>query len=260
VGVSSLSLPTTSSTSPYWHLRLDFTRHIRSRLTSCGFRNLTEMGEPAVANAPPYPNIMQFNKGEAVMLIVGEEKHEMLVHANYLSSNSDFFKTALKKEWIEGQTRTITLPVDDPQTITHYLYFTYSGKLPSAHIATEAARKLAGTNTTDLARLYILGGRLLDDVIRKAVIEEFIRFAQATNSWPGWPAVSIIYDGTPEGDPARKLLVNMFANVAKSNWVSTKYDPVFLLELAQELLHKAEQGILPSFYRQQKLVASDYWT
>jgi hypothetical protein len=215
---------------------------------------------PAEANAPPHPCIMHFDKGEAVTLIVGEEKQEMLVHANYISSNSDFFKTALKKEWTEGQTRTITLPVDDPKTVTHYLYFTYSGKLPSAHITTPAAKTLAGTNATNLARLYVFGGRLMDDVIRKAVFDEIIRISQVTMVYPGQPTVSIVYEGTPEGDPARKMLVNMYASVASRDWISTVYNPVFLFDLAQELLHKAENGVVPSYYREKELVASDYWT
>jgi hypothetical protein len=195
-----------------------------------------------------------------VTLVVGEEKHEILVHANCISSNSEFFKTALKKEWLEGQTRTITMPVDDPKTLRHYLYFTYSGKLPTTHIAVSIVRELVRASTVDLARLYILGGRLLDDVVRKAVIEELIRIPQLTKTYPGQLAVSIIYEGTPEGDPARKLLVNTYAVNARSEWVHTGYNPVFLLDLAQEFLRKAEKDVSPQNFRKRKLMASDYWT
>jgi hypothetical protein len=230
----------------------------------CGLCNLTEMDDAAkaaaVTDAPPQPYIMDFSKGEAVTIVVGEEKHEMLVHANCISSNSEFFKTALKKEWLEGQTRTITLPVDDPKTLRHYLYFTYSGKLPTTHIAVPIARELVRASTVDLARLYILGGRLLDDVVRKAVIEELIRIPQLTKTYPGQLAVSIIYEGTPEGDPARKLLVNTYAVNARSEWVHTGYNPVFLLDLAQEFLRKAEKDVSPQNFRKRKLMASDYWT
>jgi hypothetical protein len=37
---------------------------------------------------------------------------------------------ALKKEWREGQTRTITLSDDDSQTIVPYLIVFYRGELP----------------------------------------------------------------------------------------------------------------------------------
>lgn len=101
---------------------------------------------------------------------------------------------------------------------------------------------------------------MLDDTIRKAVIGEFIRIAQIARVYPGQPAISIIYGGTPEGDPARKLLVGMYARTARREWISTTCDPVFLLDLAKELLDKAEQGVLPKSYRQKNLVASEYWT
>jgi hypothetical protein len=214
------------------------------------------------AKAPPHLNIMDmhFGKGEAVTLVVGEEEHEMLVHANYISSNSEFFKTALKQEWLEGQTRIITLPVDDPKTVTHYLYFTCSGKLSTTHMAAPVAKQSQTVNSADLARLYVLGGRLLDNFVRKAVIEELIRVSELTRIFPGQTVVSIIYGGTPEGDPARKLLVNMYANVARTSWTEAVYSPVFLFDLAQELLRKAEQEVSPKSYRNHKLLASNYWT
>jgi hypothetical protein len=216
----------------------------------------------AVADPPPHPQIMDihFGKGETVTLVVGEEKYEMLVHANYISSNFEFIKTALKREWLEGQTRTITLPVDDPKTVTHYLYFTYSGRLPTTHIVGPITKDSTRTDKIDLARLYVLGGRLLDDVIRKALIQEMIRIPQLTRTYPGQSAVAIIYEGTPEGDPARKLLVNLYASEATKDWIHTAFNPIFLLDLARELLRKAEQGVAPKLYRQHDLVASDHWT
>lgn len=68
-------------------------------------------------------------------LVVGEEpwKYELLVHASRVSANSEFFKAALKREWLEGQARTINMPTDDWRTMTDYLNFTYSGKLPTTY-------------------------------------------------------------------------------------------------------------------------------
>jgi hypothetical protein len=58
---------------------------------------------------------MIFDKDKAVTLVVGEEpgKYELLVHAGRIFANSEFFKTALKREWLEGQTRTINITADD---------------------------------------------------------------------------------------------------------------------------------------------------
>lgn len=77
-----------------------------------------------------------FDEEDSVTVIVGPMKRKMLVQVNYILRNSNFFKTALKKEWRKGQTRTITLPTDHEDTLRDYLNFKYSSKLPTSHHAT----------------------------------------------------------------------------------------------------------------------------
>jgi hypothetical protein len=64
-----------------------------------------------------------FDKGDAVTLVVGPEKRELLAHADYIAFSSDFSKAALKKEWLEGQTRTVPLPVESYEDMTTYLRY-----------------------------------------------------------------------------------------------------------------------------------------
>lgn len=136
-----------------------------------------------MATAPAHPNStnMNFDKGEAVTLIIGDEKHEMIVHASYICANSEFFKTALKKEWLEGQTRTINMPEEDWKTMTDCLNFTYSGKLPTARLTDDDPFAAYLDSYPDLARSYTLGNRLLDSVVRNAVIKEFVRIEEGGN-------------------------------------------------------------------------------
>lgn len=71
-----------------------------------------------------------FSPDGTVTLVVGSEQKRMLVHSTYLTCDSDFFKAALKKEWVEGQSHVIKLPEEDPETMAHYMTFVYSDKLP----------------------------------------------------------------------------------------------------------------------------------
>lgn len=50
-----------------------------------------------------------------LMMLVGIEEEQMMAHGSYLAGCSDFFRAALKKEWVEGQTRTLKLPEEVPR-------------------------------------------------------------------------------------------------------------------------------------------------
>lgn len=54
-----------------------------------------------------------------------------MVHEFQLAS-SEFFKAAMKKEWAEGQTRTVSFPDDDPDDFAHYLDWMYFGNFPTS--------------------------------------------------------------------------------------------------------------------------------
>jgi hypothetical protein len=194
---------------------------------------------------------MNFDKSEAVTLIVGSDKDELLVHADQISKNSAFFKAALKKEWLEGQTRTINLPVEEEWNVTHYLRFAYIGELPTASIE---KTMLAGSHHNleyhKLAQLYTLGKRLMDDVVQDAVIFEFIRLHGILDgAVPSHETINIIYQGTVDGDLARILLVDMYVKWATSDCLAYETDPSFLWDLAHSHLTKAGLQISHHLYR-----------
>ena len=96
--------------------------------------------------------IFDFSSQDAVTLVVGAEQKELLVHGTYLTRESEFFKAALKKEWVEGQTRHITLPEEDPKIMCHYLTYVYHQKLSKSDI-TPAQEESTGQNYLILAHL-----------------------------------------------------------------------------------------------------------
>ena len=61
-----------------------------------------------------------------------------------------------------------------------------------------------------LAKLYVLGHRMMDDAVKKAVVRELHRISAKClcgSCIPDFETVNIIYSGTMEGDPIRSLLI-----------------------------------------------------
>jgi hypothetical protein len=55
---------------------------------------------------------------------------------------------------------------------------------------------------------------------------------------PGIDIVNDLYEGTHEGDPARRLMVDRYVNNARATWITPAPNGTFLLELSQRLLGK----------------------
>ena len=155
-----------------------------------------------------------FNAENAVTLIVGPEKESMIVHTGYLTRTSVFFASALKKVWIEGQNRTIELIEETPELMAHYLDWLYTAQLPTENTLLFGAESSKVVAHELLAELYVLGERRLDWRLRNAIIAEFIRLRliihiSECQSSRRVNCINTIYQGTPAGSPARRLMVDL---------------------------------------------------
>jgi hypothetical protein len=186
------------------------------------------------------PAASNFDKGDSVTLIIGPEKQELLVHANYIERTSEFFRTALKKEWLKGQTRTISLPIDKYETMTTYLRFVCGAQIPIEFDfhqprGTPIADRLHACEAAyvSYAKLYVVGSRLMDKTFKNAVVTKmFDLFDDCYGELSLGPdPVNMIYNGTRRADPARLLVVDM--QMEHSGFLSSEFDSRFLLDLAQ---------------------------
>lgn len=116
-----------------------------------------------------------YDKDDIITLAVGPEKREMMAYRSYISK-SDFFQAALKKEWTEGQTRTIKLPEEKPAVVAQYLDFIFDRGLPTRPTKVNCRD---GAVYDVLDELYGLGERFLDSPLRNAIIDEKVRFTTA---------------------------------------------------------------------------------
>jgi len=196
------------------------------------------------ANARLRAPAFSFAQEETVILAIGPEQNSLVAHESHLKLNIDFFKTALKKEWVECQTRIINLPEDDTETITDYLTFTYGSDLPTTTLKTIPVGGPGHKPWELLARLYVLGERLLNTPLCNAVIKEMVLLASLAddnhdNYFMPTSVSNICYDGTPTGSNLRRLIVDKHIFECEQDWINDQHDhPAFLAELSQALLAK----------------------
>lgn len=168
-----------------------------------------------------------------------EECEYFYVHPGLLQGSSAFFQTALKEEWMEGQQRTVKLPEQTPPAFSKYVQWLYTGKIFSKDDKHNFVRSYVF-----LAKLYVLGEALLDTVFRDRIIDVIVTCARESISggngkWPTRKTVDTIYNGTPNGSPARHLMVSMHVLKGTESWVdedAESCDHEFAVELARALL------------------------
>jgi hypothetical protein len=213
-------------------------------------------------SAPAPASTSAFAQNGTVTLLVGLKEEPLVAHENYLTKNSDFFKTAMKKEWAEGQTRVIKLPEDDPDTVTDYLTFVYSRDLPTSTLI-KSYPSPSDREWKSLAKLYVLGERVLDKCIRNAVVAEVSRFStpDENSKWGYMPtaASNIFFEGTPEGAPIRRMIVDKHVSSGYKPWLAAHDHPALILEVARALLEKVARRQPYEEFRVNKVKAEDYF-
>lgn len=110
--------------------------------------SLPDAGNKVVHREHDLKPSYHFNAENVVTLLVGREKESMIAHTSYLTRTSEFFASALKKEWIEGQTRTIELIEETPKLMAHYLDWVYTAQLPlkTSFMSRQIAPKMLRTD------------------------------------------------------------------------------------------------------------------
>ena len=189
-----------------------------------------------------------FSDDDVVTLIVGQDQDQqrMIVHAPKLTRNSSYFEAAMKNQWVEGQTRTISLPEESPATIAHYLSYSYSGKLFAEDIRFASLRKHESHIEPCfqmLVSLYVCGERFLNRRIQKSVVREILRLTltpgESDDYWyPTREEVNIMYRGTPEGSPGRRLLVDLQVFMGLKEELDYDLEVAFIVDVAKALHDK----------------------
>ncbi|CAI6338471.1 unnamed protein product [Periconia digitata] len=191
-----------------------------------------------------------------ITVVVGdeEEQRSFKIHEDVICDRSSFFRSSMKPEWasMRSDPRTVELPEDSPNAFALYRTWLYSRKLPilptpptESNIEEDTCRSSLFGNPPEhyhtLAHAYVLGERLLDIQFKNTVMDTYVLFARgATGSryYPTNDHVRIIYDGTTEGSPIRKFLVDIWYCRGKVEWIENDGDlpQEFLAAVVREML------------------------
>jgi hypothetical protein len=169
-----------------------------------------------------------------VTLSVGEAKPVNLhIHKDILCASAKFFGSATKQEWKETHDHVIPLPKDEPDVVSTYIRWLYTGVLYTGEsIETEVEWER-------LVLAYIFGDKIQDDDYKDATIDGLISKSSEEKLYPIHKTREI-YENTVSGDLARRLWVHWFVYARKPEWMDEAkedlYTKRFLFELAQALM------------------------
>lgn len=172
-----------------------------------------------------------------IVVEVGQPAELFYLSESKLRSSSDFFDTALKKEWQEGQERRVQLPDEDPEIFNVYANWVMSGKLYTED--EDGVLRRDGQAIPMLSKLYILGDTLLDTVLKDRVTDALAAIFSIECQGIRWLAGAkirdLIYSKTVPGASLRKMVVSQLACIGNVGDIISAEDPKeLLLELALE--------------------------
>jgi hypothetical protein len=106
--------------------------------------------------------------------------------------------------------------------------------------------------STSQADAYVFGEKIMDQKYKRAVLDTIAGVQRDAPDFPCAEAFVIIYDGTPEGSPARRLLVDMYAYGA--------YDAPDWIREFELLPHNALVDIMSAMIKVRRENSARPWT
>ncbi|KAH6637814.1 hypothetical protein C7974DRAFT_148983 [Boeremia exigua] len=223
----------------------------RRPLGSAGFEFTTPRTSSTTSSAfvgpvPKDSRISTFDLkdySKPVTVFVGKAQQKFVVHQSLLTGRSPFFDKALNGRWAEADERAVKLHEDEPTVFAVYVHLLYTDKIA-------VSPTLFGTTTGDvdgerkiLAKLYILAEKVQDVETKNKTMAALMG---TLRDQVGGKRVSLslrfvqtIYNGTPNGSMARKLIVDSFVEQGTGTPFrlgGRMEDAVWPVEFMQELL------------------------
>ena len=162
------------------------------------------------------------------------------VHEELFTTHSVYFRNAIKGKFTEAQERVVTLKEVAPKVFQTYVILLY----------TSAMATKGPDEWLELCRIYVLAEYLVDIYAKNKTIDAM--YAYLAETLPTEPmyespekpfsaeSLQVVYDGTPEGSPLRRLCVDLYALHGRKAWLKNakaeEFPPEFLYDIAVKLL------------------------
>lgn len=168
----------------------------------------------------------KINFNEVPMLVIVDDRR-FHVHVNILSRSSSLLKEYCEVRLEDGsRVPGIQLPEHDPDLLNVYLQWLY-GDLSSF----ETPNPILDPRTV-LAMLYVTGEKLQDRRFRDFIISRIVE--QNQKNVPSLFAIDVIYNGTPQNSPARRLMVDLWELYADRKSLSGGYPLEFVIDVRRQ--------------------------
>ncbi|KAK5729745.1 hypothetical protein LTR17_011711 [Elasticomyces elasticus] len=163
------------------------------------------------------------NLGDSVMVFevgssIEAKPQRFVIHEDIVRPVSDFVSLALSGEWKEASERKIPLPDDEPRIFRVYQSWLYT-------------RRIVGVSCELLLHCYVFGEKFLDTTFKDVVIDCLLEVIARRRVFPNNMS-GLIYKGTLEGSPLRRLLCELFAWCGTATWYDESPDAEMLADLA----------------------------
>ena len=169
---------------------------------------------------------------------MGPDEAKFTVQKTFLTKSSAFFETCCNGKWKEGETKTIPLPEDDPETFSTYLQWLYTGEVVVADGQDEDVPKDLETRVERTRPYYMsimaLAGfadKYNDVAFSNAVNDLLLNIMHKFRIGPGAACLIKAYCTLPKGSTTLALLADHFAAYADPEQLEndvSKYPPAFL--------------------------------
>jgi hypothetical protein len=117
----------------------------------------------------------------------------------------------MKAEWNQHQGH-ISLHEEKPSLVQVYIEWLYTNKYLALNDLADLIQLDASTCSSDLAEFYLLGEFLQDTKFQHFILHSMLLACHL----PTAKDITSIYEGTPNGSPARRLYVDLFSRDDKS--------------------------------------------
>ena len=136
------------------------------------------------------------------------------------------------------------LPEDNPDIISLYLHFLYTGELAVLPWPEPEGYK-GHEERLNLSHLFVLAEKLQDTAAKNEIVKAMAESSGILREdecywYPNLGAIEIIYSGTTESSPIRKLMVDMYVHNLRSSWKSHGAPAEFPEDVTVELLKHRE--------------------
>ncbi|KAI4955170.1 hypothetical protein J4E91_001028 [Alternaria rosae] len=142
-------------------------------------------------------------------------------HEAVIRRSSKFFDNAMKEESAASrlEARTVSIVDKDLTIFKIYLHWLHFKTFP---IVTTKSTGGFNHETGMLSKSYVMGEMLMDTTFKNPVLiasrDALLDRPFYKRLRPGFSIVKTIYDGTPEGSPGRRFMVDVWVREANENW------------------------------------------